>query len=117
MLYNKWWIREHSTVGCPSGVMEDLSKASALNIVNIGGVFVVLLCGLAVAVLVALMEWLLCFGKKDVQTGHPGRTAGCSTLVDSCRDLYRNSAEGTTEDNFGSCESCSAVRGESIRYI
>ena len=57
MLYNKWWSKEQSGAECPRGLMEDISKASALNIVNIGGVFVVLLCGLAVAVL----ESLFCF--------------------------------------------------------
>jgi hypothetical protein len=35
----------------------DLCAASALNVVNIGGVFVVLLCGLSVAILVAIMEF------------------------------------------------------------
>ena len=37
----------------------DPSKASSLNVVNIGGVFVVLLCGLTFALMVAVAEFAL----------------------------------------------------------
>ena len=49
MIYNKWW--KMGTKRCPKSDGER-SKASSLNVVNIGGVFVVLLCGLAVALMV-----------------------------------------------------------------
>ena len=51
MLYNKWWGKDVDTVYCPKRET-DLTKASALNLINIGGVFVVLLCGLSIALMV-----------------------------------------------------------------
>ena len=56
MLYNKWWKGGANV--CPK-TDYDPSKASALNVVNIGGIFVVLLCGLTFAILVAIMEFCL----------------------------------------------------------
>jgi hypothetical protein len=45
-------------------------SASALNVVNIGGVFVVLLCGLSVAILVAIVEF--CWKARKMNTeSHP----------------------------------------------
>jgi hypothetical protein len=47
-----------------------LCSASALNVVNIGGVFVVLLCGLSVAILVAIVEF--CWKARKMNTeSHP----------------------------------------------
>ena len=119
MLYNKWWTREKSSMDCPTKTMEDLSKASALNIVNIGGVFVVLLCGLAMAILVALIESIFCFGKKDAKRRQTARAVDCSTFVGNCSEFYKPSKQKSLENNFGSCDSCNAVRGteDSIRYI
>ena len=77
MLYNKWWTREKTSMDCPTKTMEDLSKASALNIVNIGGVFVVLLCGLAMAILVALIESIFCFSKKELKAWYKGFKRDC----------------------------------------
>ena len=53
MLYNKWWLGKdvEDSLYCPAHAL-DVTKASALNLINIGGVFVVLLCGLSIAVLV-----------------------------------------------------------------
>ena len=51
MLYNKWWGKDEVPMFCPKHVT-DITKASALNLINIGGVFVVLLAGLAIAVAV-----------------------------------------------------------------
>ena len=53
MLYNKWWLGKDvgDSLYCPAHAV-DVTKASALNLINIGGVFVVLLCGLSIAVLV-----------------------------------------------------------------
>ena len=117
MLYNKWWSREKISMNCPTKTMEDLSKASALNIVNIGGVFMVLLCGLAMAILVALIESIFCFSKKELKRRQTARAVDCSTFVGNCSEFYR--AEKSLENNFGSCDSCNAVRGteDSIRYI
>lgn len=53
MLYNKWWGKDSDSGAktCPKHV-SDMTKASALNLINIGGVFVVLLGGLCVAIAV-----------------------------------------------------------------
>ena len=52
MLYNKWWGKDSDAqISCPKHV-SDMTKASALNLINIGGVFVVLLGGLCVAIAV-----------------------------------------------------------------
>ncbi|CAB4054867.1 GRIN [Lepeophtheirus salmonis] len=62
MYYNKWWRNKSqstsSSTHCSTKPrVVDSVKANALGIVNIGGIFVVLLCGLAVAVIVAIMEF------------------------------------------------------------
>ena len=57
MLYNKWWGKDVDTVYCPKRET-DLTKASALNLINIGGVFVVLLCGLSIALMVRFHPFL-----------------------------------------------------------
>ena len=54
MLYNKWWGKDLDTLHCPKRE-SDLTKASALNLVNIGGIFVVLLCGLSIALMVRFL--------------------------------------------------------------
>ena len=54
MLYNKWWK------GADTCVRDENkeSKASALGVENVGGIFVVLLVGLALAVFVAICEFV-----------------------------------------------------------
>lgn len=55
MLYDKWWKspKDH----CVADKTRQSNKANALGVNNIGGVFVVLLCGLAFAVLIAILEF------------------------------------------------------------
>nr|QHN69190.1 ionotropic receptor 9 [Sirex nitobei] len=60
MLYDKWWKSPDDT--CMRTEKGKESKANALGADNIGGVFVVLLCGLAFAVLVAIFEF--CYNSK-----------------------------------------------------
>nr|CAD7445047.1 unnamed protein product [Timema bartmani] len=60
MLYNKWWKNPGDT--CVRTEKGKESKANALGVNNIGGIFVVLLCGLAVAVMVAIFEF--CYNSK-----------------------------------------------------
>ena len=60
MLYDKWWKNPGDT--CTRNEKGKESKANALGVDNIGGVFVVLLCGLAVAVMVAIFEF--CYNSK-----------------------------------------------------
>lgn len=60
MLYDKWWKNPGDT--CTRNEKGKESKANALGVDNIGGVFVVLLCGLAIAVIVAIFEF--CYNSK-----------------------------------------------------
>lgn len=70
MLYDKWWSGKNGAGGGgPGGKPQDhqatcaprdktkTSKANSLNVDNIGGVFVVLLCGIAFSVLIAIVEF------------------------------------------------------------
>lgn len=54
MLYNKWW---KSSGAC---VRDDKteSKASALGVDNVGGIFVFLVGGLSVAIIIAFIEFV-----------------------------------------------------------
>ncbi|XP_044011021.1 glutamate receptor ionotropic, kainate 2 isoform X7 [Aphidius gifuensis] len=65
ILYDKWWKNTGDV--CNRDEKSKESKANALGVENIGGVFVVLLCGLAFAILVAILEF--CWNsKKNVQS-------------------------------------------------
>ncbi|XP_014598142.1 PREDICTED: glutamate receptor ionotropic, kainate 2 isoform X7 [Polistes canadensis] len=60
ILYDKWWKNTGDV--CNRDEKNKESKANALGVENIGGVFVVLLCGLALAILVAILEF--CWNSK-----------------------------------------------------
>lgn len=60
MLYDKWWKLPKDS--CSTDHVKQSTKANALGVNNIGGVFVVLLCGLAFAVLIAILEF--CHSKR-----------------------------------------------------
>uniref|UniRef100_A0AAR5PP96 Glutamate receptor ionotropic, kainate 2-like n=1 Tax=Dendroctonus ponderosae TaxID=77166 RepID=A0AAR5PP96_DENPD len=60
MLYDKWWKNTGET--CTRNDKGKESKANSLGVDNIGGIFVVLLCGLAFAVVIAIMEF--CYNSK-----------------------------------------------------
>uniref|UniRef100_A0A8D8YFI5 Glutamate receptor ionotropic, kainate 2 n=1 Tax=Cacopsylla melanoneura TaxID=428564 RepID=A0A8D8YFI5_9HEMI len=65
MMYNKWWKHNRGDLmdHCNRNDKTNKeSKANALDVDNIGGVFVVLLCGLAVAIMVAIVEF--CYNSK-----------------------------------------------------
>lgn len=58
MMYDKWWRANSKQEACaPPRDKAKTSKANALNVDNIGGIFVVLLCGIAFSVLVAIVEF------------------------------------------------------------
>lgn len=63
MMYDRWW-KNTGNICSRDDKMKD-SKANALGVNNIGGVFVVLLCGLAFAVLIAILEF--CHSSKRNQ--------------------------------------------------
>ncbi|KAJ8970839.1 hypothetical protein NQ317_014270, partial [Molorchus minor] len=60
MFYDKWWKNTGET--CNRNEKGKESKANSLGVDNIGGVFVVLLCGLAFAVIIAIFEF--CYNSK-----------------------------------------------------
>jgi ionotropic kainate glutamate receptor 2 len=64
MLYDRWWKRPGIT--CSRDDKSKEGKANALGVDNIGGVFVVLLGGLAVAILTAIIEFCI-NSKKNAQ--------------------------------------------------
>ena len=58
--YNKWW---KSGGTCIRDEKKD-SKANALNVENVGGIFVVLVGGLILAVIVSIIEFIY-YAKKN----------------------------------------------------
>ncbi|XP_011696327.1 PREDICTED: glutamate receptor ionotropic, kainate 2-like isoform X2 [Wasmannia auropunctata] len=60
ILYDRWWKSPGDT--CMKTEKGKENKANALGVDNIGGVFVVLLCGLAFAVLIAIFEF--CYNSR-----------------------------------------------------
>ena len=71
MLYDRWWKRPGIT--CSRDDKSKEGKANALGVDNIGGVFVVLLGGLAVAILTAINRVLCQFPKE--RTEPKGKTS------------------------------------------
>lgn len=55
ILYDKWWKNAGET--CLRKDKNKQSKANALGLDNIGGVFVVLICGLVIAVIMSIYEF------------------------------------------------------------
>ena len=126
MLYNKWWRKGGSdnSNGCPK-VSNDPSKASALNVVNIGGVFVVLLCGLSFAILVAIGEF--CWKTWGENETHPATvklplssSIGGKIYNTLCLVLYgQREGNGRKAGGGAECYSCQNLRSEGygIKYI
>lgn len=88
MLYDKWWKNPGDT--CVRTDKSKESKANALGVDNIGGVFVVLLGGLAFAVLIAIVEF--CHNAKrqsyaDVIANHGGHSIRQSLCAEMSEEL------------------------------
>ncbi|XP_017488759.1 PREDICTED: glutamate receptor ionotropic, kainate 2-like, partial [Rhagoletis zephyria] len=79
MLYDRWWKRPGIT--CSRDDKSKEGKANALGVENIGGVFVVLLGGLAVAIVVAFIEFCI-NSKKNAQNL---RQSLCTEMSDELR--------------------------------
>ena len=56
VLYNKWWKNTGVCVSDDKKTKD--SKASSLGVANVGGIFVVLFVGLALAIVVAVAEFI-----------------------------------------------------------
>ncbi|XP_037080703.1 glutamate receptor ionotropic, kainate 2-like isoform X2 [Pollicipes pollicipes] len=100
MLYNKWW-KDTGDV-CNRDEKKSESKASELGIENIGGVFVVLLCGLSLAIIVAVLEF--CWNsKKNAQTD---RQSICLEMANELRFAMRCHAPRQRPALRRSCSRC-----------
>ncbi len=124
MIYNKWW--KHGTKRCPKSD-GDRSKASSLNVVNIGGVFVVLFCGLVFAILVSIAEF--CFKLRGDSELHPSKfrkeapkklESGSSVwqqILFSVLPMFRGEEDSTRDQT--DCSSCQSLApdGNRVRYM
>ncbi|XP_050513026.1 glutamate receptor ionotropic, kainate 2-like [Diabrotica virgifera virgifera] len=101
ILYDKWWKNTGDV--CTRDDKSKESKANALGVENIGGVFVVLLCGLALAILVAILEF--CWNsKKNAQTD---RQSLCSEMAEELRFAVRCHGSRQRPALRRSCTRCS----------
>ncbi|XP_030751505.1 glutamate receptor ionotropic, kainate 2 [Sitophilus oryzae] len=101
ILYDKWWKNTGDV--CTRDDKSKESKANALGVENIGGVFVVLLCGLALAILVAILEF--CWNsKKNAQTD---RQSLCSEMAEELRFAMRCHGSRQRPALRRSCTRCS----------
>ncbi|XP_075215419.1 glutamate receptor ionotropic, kainate 2 [Lycorma delicatula] len=101
ILYDKWWKNTGDV--CNRDDKSKESKANALGVENIGGVFVVLLCGLALAILVAILEF--CWNsKKNAQTD---RQSLCSEMAEELRFAVRCHGSRQRPALKRSCTRCS----------
>ena len=127
MLYNKWW--KGGAKVCPK-TDYDPSKASALNVVNIGGIFVVLLCGLSFAILVAIAEFCMkvnCENELHPATVNVVRGGAIPVTGSLWVQIYRTvmllfygkrggSVRGRRPTDCSSCQSL-AQDGQGVRYM
>ena len=127
MLYNKWWKGGANV--CPK-TDNDPTKASALNVVNIGGIFVVLLCGLAFAILVAIAEFCLKVNcEKELHPATVNLAKGRKTPVTGSVWfqiyntvlilLYGNTGDHGRNGRPTDCSSCQSLApdGQGVRYM
>ena len=101
MLYNKWWKNTGDVCGRQDKSKD--SKANPLSVKNIGGVFVVLLCGLALAIIVAVLEF--CWNsRKNSQIDHQSL---CSEMAEELRFAMRCRGSRQKPALRRSCSRCS----------
>ncbi|CAL8107231.1 unnamed protein product [Orchesella dallaii] len=86
--YNKWWTPEtgkEEIYQCNREYKKQDNKASALGVDSIGGVFVVLVVGLLVAVVVSILEF--CWNAKSNATSD--EVALCSEMAEEAKFAFR----------------------------
>ncbi|XP_061725506.1 glutamate receptor ionotropic, kainate 2 isoform X2 [Cydia pomonella] len=98
ILYDKWWKNTGDV--CNRDGKD--SKANPLGVQNIGGVFVTLLCGLALAIVVAILEF--CWHTK--KNASHGRQSLCSEMGQELRTAMRGGSSSRTVLRPG-CSRCS----------
>ncbi|XP_044594046.1 glutamate receptor ionotropic, kainate 2 isoform X6 [Cotesia glomerata] len=106
ILYDKWWKNTGDV--CNRDEKSKENKANALGVENIGGVFVVLLCGLALAILVAILEF--CWNsKKNTQSDR----SLCAEMASELRFALRCGSQQrpvTKSRDHGSLDPTSCTR-------
>ncbi|XP_043271960.1 glutamate receptor ionotropic, kainate 2 isoform X2 [Venturia canescens] len=106
ILYDKWWKNTGDV--CNRDEKSKESKANALGVENIGGVFVVLLCGLALAIVVAILEF--CWNsKKNAQSSRSLCAEMASELrfAVRCGSRQKPSAKARSRSAVTHCSRCS----------
>ncbi|XP_032579751.1 glutamate receptor ionotropic, kainate 2 isoform X2 [Drosophila sechellia] len=104
ILYDKWWKNTGDV--CNRDDKSKESKANALGVENIGGVFVVLLCGLALAVVVAIFEF--CWNsRKNLNTENQSL---CSEMAEELRfAMHCHGSKSKHRPRKRNCLNCSSV--------
>ncbi|KAK6187489.1 hypothetical protein SNE40_005502 [Patella caerulea] len=98
MLYNKWW---KSTGTCTRDDQKD-QKANALGVENVGGIFVVLLAGLALAVMVAMFEFIW----KSRKNAEKDRQSLCSEMAEELSFAVRCHGSAVKPKYKNNCKKC-----------
>ncbi|XP_054745530.1 glutamate receptor ionotropic, kainate 1-like isoform X2 [Anastrepha obliqua] len=103
MLYDKWWKNAGDT--CQRKNNNKQSKANALGLDNIGGVFVVLLVGIGLAACVAVFEFwyhFMTLNKRNVccEEDHPTVDTDTATLAPNSFDLTNDSGRGKLNGDY-----------------
>ncbi|KQS21445.1 glutamate receptor ionotropic, kainate 2 isoform X3 [Drosophila erecta] len=103
ILYDKWWKNTGDV--CNRDDKSKESKANALGVENIGGVFVVLLCGLALAVVVAIFEF--CWNsRKNLNTENQSL---CSEMAEELRfAMHCHGSKSRHRPRKRNCLKCSS---------
>lgn len=105
VLYNKWW---KATGTCNRDENKKESKANALGVENVGGIFVVLLAGLALAVIVALIEFTWS-SKRNASEDRVSKQSVCAEMADELRFAVR--CHGSQKPRFKRhCSKCKSTR-------
>ena len=128
MLYDKWWkndpintqVTDSGVTGGQLGGEEQKCKkrrssadnmANALGVVNIGGIFVVLLCGLAFAITIAIVEF--CWKTSSINLASGGDNKIMQTSPNR-----RNSRRKSTNLNVRTRTSlCAEIAGTLVPYF
>ncbi|XP_017061664.1 glutamate receptor ionotropic, kainate 2 isoform X4 [Drosophila ficusphila] len=103
ILYDKWWKNTGDV--CNRDDKSKESKANALGVENIGGVFVVLLCGLALAVVVAIFEF--CWNsRKNLNTDNQSL---CSEMAQELRfAMHCHGSKSKHRPRKRNCQKCAS---------
>ncbi|CAG4981440.1 unnamed protein product [Colias eurytheme] len=109
ILYDKWWKNTGDV--CNRDGKD--SKANPLGVQNIGGVFVTLLCGLVLAIVVAILEF--CWNTR--KNASQGRQSLCSEMGQELRTAMRGGSSRTVlKPGCSRCSPATHVPPAPARY-